>query len=398
MVTAVAFDFFGPFELRTLFRLLFITHVVACVMLLVYRQHGAERALVHRFIAARMLQALGCLLIGFRGELSPWLSINLANSLMYFGFALEILTIVALRTRGVGLAPVTLAVATAGSLAITFVAATPGQLVGVAGLTVAALFAPAAVVLARGASRLQWTMAVFFLALAVTFLLRAYAGFLQQRSVLDNNMLQMLGLIVMYAYAVAGGVGFLLLMKEQDEQQLRIAATTDALTGILNRRSFFDAAGAAITEATASGRPLALLLLDVDHFKRINDTYGHPVGDLVLQQLAASIARCARSADIFGRLGGEEFALLLRDAGDGDGVLAAAERIRAAVQALAVPSAPELACSVSIGCALIVPGEPANIDHTIRCCDEALYAAKRGGRNRVVLASRGHAAAEVDAL
>lgn len=394
----MTFDFFGPFELKTLFRLLFITHVVACGMLLAYHQQDAERALVHRFIAGRMLQALGCLLIGFRSEIPAGLSVDVANLLMYSGFALELLTIVSLRARLAWLGLFYVLVSTVGVAAIVFLAKTPGQLVGVAGLTMTALFGPAAFALARGPSRLQWVMAAFYLALAVTFLLRAYAGFMQDRAVLDTHMLQMLGLIVMYAYAVAGGVGFLLLMKEHDEEQLRLAATTDPLTGILNRRSFFDAACAAMAEAETSGRAVALLLLDVDHFKRVNDTYGHPVGDEVLKAVVQSISSCTGSAALFGRWGGEEFALLLRDWDGEDGLLAATERICATVQRLNVEPAPGLTCSVSIGCAVVGPADGGRIDTVIHRCDQALYAAKRAGRNRVVMAEAGAAARELDAV
>ncbi len=392
------FDYFAPFDLRTLFRLIFITDVVVCIMLLSYGERGRQRHLIHRFVAARSLHALGCLLIGSRGEIPAWLSINVANVLVYFGFAIELAAIVSLRARSRWLAPALLCAAGAGSIAVNLPGASPGTLVGVAGLTVAALFGPAAVLLGspRVASRLQRAMAAFCAVVAVSFLMRAYAGFIEGRSVLDKDLAQMFGLIVMYCYAVAGGVGFLLLLKEDDEVSLRRAATTDHLTGILNRRAFFEAARAALAAAARSERPLALLLVDVDHFKRVNDTYGHPTGDRVLQALAAAVGARARRGDIFGRLGGEEFALLLPQAASPRDALAAAERIRLAAREVTVADAPGMSCSISIGCAVALPAGPEDLDRLMRQCDDALYAAKRGGRDRVSVAEP--AAAQRDAV
>ncbi|MFG1478378.1 GGDEF domain-containing protein [Xanthobacter sp. V4C-4] len=386
------FDYFAPLDLRTLFRLIFITDLVVCLMLLAYGERGPKRGLILRFVAARSLHAVGCLLIGSRGEISAWLSISLANALVYFGFALELTTIVGLRARRGVPAPVFFITAAAGSLAILVLdlsAAAPGNLVGVSGLTVAALFAPAALLLARSRRRssLQRTLAAFYVLVALSFLMRAYAGFIEGRSVLDRNMFQLFGLIVMYCYAVAGGVGFLLLLKEDDDQRLRHAAETDPLTGILNHRAFFDAARGVLAVAAQAHRPLALLLVDVDHFKRVNDTYGHPVGDRVLQALVRAIAERTRATDIFGRVGGEEFALLLPDARDKAHTLDSAERVRLAVNELDIPEAPGLRCSISIGCALAVPRSGDDIVPLMRSCDNALYAAKSAGRNRAALAT-----------
>lgn len=382
------FDYFVPLDLRTLFRLIFITDVVVCLVLLTYQGQSRERPIVHRFVFARSLHAIGCLLLGFRGEIPPELSIDLANALVYFGFAIELSILVSMRAPNALMTPLLLVVAGVGSFVIVLTAGHLDWIVGVAGLTVALLFAPSAYLLAvaPSATRLQYLIASFCGALAVTFLMRAYAGFVEGRTTLDRSLLQFLGLIFMYGYAVAGGMGFLLLMKEEDDRRLRKAATTDFLTGILNRGAFFDAARLALEAATRERRAVSLLLIDVDHFKRVNDTYGHPVGDLVLQGLTGAIAERVRTTDIFGRLGGEEFAVLLVGAQSTPEALAVAERLRLSARELKIEGGPENGCSISIGCAVQGPNALGGLDRLMHRCDEALYAAKRNGRDRVILA------------
>nr|WP_272903871.1 GGDEF domain-containing protein [Xanthobacter agilis] len=186
-------------------------------------------------------------------------------------------------------------------------------------------------------------------------------------------------------------------MKEDDDRRLRHAATIDSLTGILNRGAFFAAARTAMETGARAGRPLALLMVDVDHFKRINDTYGHPAGDRVLQALVRVIAGGIRPADVFGRLGGEEFAVLLPDAARGDAVVVA-ERIRLSVRGLVVSDLPQISCSISIGCAVLRPQGGEDLDLLMSRGDEALYDAKHNGRDCVIVAGDAAAAAPSDAV
>ena len=129
-----------------------------------------------------------------------------------------------------------------------------------------------------------------------------------------------------------------------------------------------------------SGGPAALLMLDVDLFKQVNDRYGHPTGDRVLQQVAMIVRAVVRDADTPGRLGGDEFGVLLADAA-GEQAEQIAERIRASVAAAHFPDLPELSLSASIGVASMP--RRASADAWIRAADQALYAAKRAGRDRV---------------
>lgn len=159
-------------------------------------------------------------------------------------------------------------------------------------------------------------------------------------------------------------------------------ARTDELTGLDNRRAFTEAGRRAIDQARRYNRPLSLIMFDIDAFKGINDTYGHVAGDLVLQEVGDAVRRSARAADVAGRLGGEEFGLLLPETGIADAV-ALAERLRADLAALAVPYDGR---AISFTCSFGVTGWRDGIDRFDALLDEAdkaLYRAKRQGRNRV---------------
>lgn len=162
-------------------------------------------------------------------------------------------------------------------------------------------------------------------------------------------------------------------------------ATTDGLTGLFNRRLALDRLHNERERAGRSGRPLTVILLDVDHFKSVNDTHGHDVGDAVLKAVAATLAKAVRSMDTAARYGGEEFLLILPET-DVEGGMRLAERTRQALEKLRLklPQGGSLKLTASFGVATWKPGGHAeSIEGLLKRADEALYAAKSGGRNRV---------------
>jgi len=167
------------------------------------------------------------------------------------------------------------------------------------------------------------------------------------------------------------------------EQRLKQASNTDPLTGVSNRRHFMPLLAQEMSRCRRFHHPLALLMLDIDRFKRVNDAYGHPTGDLVIQRVAQACSRRSRDSDVVARLGGEEFAVLLPEAAL-PGALAYAERVREDVEELLLrcPGGREVRCTVSIGVAELGPGDLPEED-LLRRADAALYKAKHAGRNRV---------------
>lgn len=167
-------------------------------------------------------------------------------------------------------------------------------------------------------------------------------------------------------------------------QELERQTRTDSLTGIANRRAFFERAEQEFSRCQRHGTPLSLLAIDIDHFKQINDAYGHPAGDAVLQRFAARCRETLRSEDLCARTGGEEFCILLPDARAAD-AHATAERIRQLLREHPVSDEhPELRITASFGIAGLGAGD-ANFGALFSRADRALYAAKQAGRDRSVL-------------
>lgn len=166
------------------------------------------------------------------------------------------------------------------------------------------------------------------------------------------------------------------------ERQLREKAATDDLSGLLLRNRFLELAADAIDEAHVRRRPSCLLYLDVDHFKAINDDYGHAAGDAALVALAAALRAQSRPTDLIGRVGGEEFAMLLPGAGL-EQAMERAELLRLAVHAIPRPDG---RLSVSIGIAACAPGAYVDVESLLAQADQAMRHAKRQGRDRIVSA------------
>lgn len=185
---------------------------------------------------------------------------------------------------------------------------------------------------------------------------------------------------------VGGAREYCALIRDASEQERMIRelnrrAYTDPLTG-LNNRHFLSERGAELfTLCSRYNHPISLMVIDADHFKAVNDTYGHDAGDEVLKNLAKTLTAVARSTDIVARFGGEEFIILLPET-ESAGAVQLAERVRSRIEKAGTSGADEIAITVSIGVASYNGGD--DFDALFRRADKALYAAKESGRNRVV--------------
>ena len=202
--------------------------------------------------------------------------------------------------------------------------------------------------------------------------------------------------VIFEAMVVAVALAFLLVSaaKEQLEMQHREAALLDPLTGVANRRGFDAVVAQMLARARRDKSSAALLLLDLDHFKAVNDTWGHQVGDHVLQAVARAIEQGLRRGDVVARLGGEEFAIALAGCGADQAALLG-EGVRRAVAALDIRRGDaSVGLTVSVGVAALRSAD--TLDTLFARADAALYRAKRAGRNRVELASAPAKVAGVD--
>ncbi|HVR21658.1 MAG TPA: GGDEF domain-containing protein [Polyangiaceae bacterium] len=204
------------------------------------------------------------------------------------------------------------------------------------------------------------------------------AGQRVESAILRDGDLIQFGPQAVFRFSVADESQELLL------RQLYEASVTDALTGANNREHFDSQLRMELSYSRRHNTDLALLLFDVDHFKRVNDTYGHPVGDEVLIEIARAVRRLVRNEDVFARYGGEEFALILRGI-DIAGARSAGERLRSQVEKLTVESdRGPVQVTISVGCASFSTTPEPSTEALVQTADRRLYAAKNSGRNRVV--------------
>ncbi|MEY2168416.1 MULTISPECIES: GGDEF domain-containing protein [unclassified Rhodanobacter] len=354
---------------------------------------GVARTSLRIWGTVLLLQAIGWVLMGLRGQVSDWVSIVLANGVLMVSYAettraLRLLLGVPQRRA------LLVMIGATGWLGIAwFGVAVPDyrMRVYIASLALGAylllLVWPLRHALRRGGSIAQRVM--------LLVLLGALAGWAAR---LGDLALHPAGAAGLLAYSPANAVqmiysavepvlasiGFLLMYNETVQAELHRLARTDPLTGTLNRLAL-DEESARLFSATSRPNTLAALIIDVDHFKRINDEFGHATGDRVLAALAAAIRWRLQPPAVLGRMGGEEFLALLPGTGLAE-AMALAERLRVAVAAMPpVSDADVPGVTISVGIAAYRP-EDTEVQTLVRRADRALYDAKRAGRNRVVAA------------
>ena len=232
----------------------------------------------------------------------------------------------------------------------------------------------------------RWLMVGGFLLGAAAMFSRTVSAIIdppETSRLLAPGLLQALSFFAGHAVMLTTSVGFLVLHKDRAEQSAQRLAVTDPLTGTFNRRTFLELAEKEIARSRRAGSALSLVLLDLDHFKRINDQHGHVVGDGVLIRFTKIVQGCLRREDLLVRYGGEEFCVLLPDVAL-DGAVALAERIRQSVERTGFGGSSPLRVTVSAGVARLGREDSDDIAHLLKRADEAMYGAKAAGRNQVM--------------
>ena len=244
---------------------------------------------------------------------------------------------------------------------------------------------------ASTAGRGQYLVIVSWLLVLPLLALRALAAWQQPEAVADvNGASVMMGMTftIVLSGALLGTLGFVLMTKERADRHSRQMAMFDELTGLASRRSVLEALTQQAALARRSRQALTVLMLDIDHFKQVNDQHGHLAGDVALRHVAAILRARFRRQDLLGRFGGEEFLAILPATAAAEGGMVLAETVRAALAAAPAAGIGEsgLSLTVSIGVAELAPHAAADTEAVVRAADLAMYRAKVGGRNRVELA------------
>lgn len=379
-------------DIRTLFFVATLTTVLmAGAMVVLWRTHPTEPGGRYWAIGGA-LAATGFLFIWLRGAVPPFFSIPLANTLLAGGYGLVLLGVGRFAGRTVSPWPIVAAVA--GVFAACLYFADEAADVNARVVVISTVVGVMALWCARrltmdippGMGLTQGMTAAVFALQGFPLLLRAVMTFLGPAAVghvFAPNTIH----AVVYVNTIISSIGLTFGATAMVTRRLYLhldhVASHDPLTGLLNRHAVVQAAAREMARSARHAYPLSVLLLDIDHFKRVNDTYGHNAGDAVLRAFATAVLTALRRDDVLGRYGGEEFLALLPNS-DRQAALAVAERTRAAISAMAVSyGGRTIAITTSIGVAEIA-GHDASWDDAMRAVDTALYEAKRAGRDRVV--------------
>jgi diguanylate cyclase (GGDEF)-like protein len=365
----------------------FVTAILGALLVFAGLQNSGVRAPTW-WGAAFIIGSFGLGLISLRGTIPNWVSINAANALVLFSYSL----LWAGARDFDGRRP--LLVAMVAAPALWLIASATSPLVGNINLRVALMSALIATLSAFAAAEFwrgraeplmsRWPTICVLLVNVAAMAARIPVTLLsplQGQSWINGTAFVLLSFATLLFTVV---LAFLLLnmTKERTELQHKVASLIDPLTGVPNRRAFIKGANRRLARRGGAGARLAILLFDLDHFKKVNDQLGHGAGDSVLQLFAAAATATLGPGVLFGRIGGEEFAAVTA-VDDLDEAVAMAERVRARFAAVAADHVTDdLMPSVSVGVTLAGDAQTTVTD-LLAAADQALYRAKANGRNRV---------------
>jgi diguanylate cyclase (GGDEF)-like protein len=380
-------------DVNTLFMVtIYVEAMLGLLLLFAWIQNSGIHA-VAWWGCAHLLRAASVMLFGMYGSVSDAISIDLANALLFTAFAV---TWSGARVFD-GRAPEPMYVVGGAILWIlvshtsSFVDSLDAKVLLASGIITAYTWATAYEFWRGRREPLvsRWPAIFMLFAHGALFLLRTPLAqvlpWSPSNQVFDSVWLTVLSFEALL-FTIAIAFILLAMAKERTELRHKTAALVDPLTGIANRRAFLEDVMALSKRQESEGRSVAVLLADLDHFKSINDRFGHAVGDRVLQVFVEAACAKLGPSDLIGRLGGEEFAIVIYDSGRDKG-LAIAERIRLAFEDATVEvDGRQIGGTLSMGMA-IAETNLFDIPAVLAQADEALYCAKERGRNRVEVAS-----------
>lgn len=377
-------------DIKTIILALSIGHLLSGILIIAYT-FGKKRDLsINLFLTSKLLELTAWILIIFRGHIDDIYSILFANYALIIGTTFEIVAFMAL-IGCYNQALRRIYISLVGSFVVLLYIIylyhnVESYRVMLISLYIVILWSYPIwkLLMAHNASILQRIFAILYSLSLLAFLFRGIAVIKIGKSMtlLSSNFFNSIAFLSLYVVMLIGSIGFILLAKEKADMKLFIAATYDQMTGIYNRASFIKNANAVVSLCARKERPISLLLIDLDHFKMINDTYGHKVGDIVLEEFCKAIKDQLRKYDLFGRYGGEEFLILLPET-ESNAALEIANRLRASIENKPVNIGDKISYTISIGGVSIIPNQETSIENLFDLSDRALYQAKEKGRNRV---------------
>ncbi|MDR3343772.1 MAG: GGDEF domain-containing protein [Treponema sp.] len=367
-----------------------VTSVILVYFYEIFNKNTIDKKLSRYFLAAKLFQGFAFFLLLFRDKIADILSVNMGNTALIIGFYFESVAIFILIHEEKKILKYLTGIISLVSIMVFNILelhySIPSLRVIIASLCILiVLFIPSLdMLLSKNSNKLKRVIGIYYSTLLLFLLPRAMIFIDYDFDLFSRFLSQQIVFLAAVLLMIFNLPAYLLLMKENTEIFLKHMATTDALTGISNRQNFLDTATIFFNSCKYTQNCIAVLFLDIDHFKNINDTYGHSFGDDVLKRLADAIRQSLRQDDLFCRYGGEEFLVFILS-NNLSSTTMVAQRIMDEVRAISFTQYPEFAFTVSIGIALGIPQDQETIANYIDKADSALYEAKNTGRNKIVV-------------
>lgn len=381
-------------DVRTMIGVLFWGNLASATLIYSYQainKKGYDRELVTLLFTNRFLFSLYYLLVFYRGIIPYRITANITDSLLFACFYIEgylmlmICKNASSKAFSLLKALLIISVVLFNFIDILYRDDSLRAILNSLFIFVILVMPVCMLMFTRNIGRFARIVSSFYMFLLIMLLTMFFYSSIANESFTPvNSTIQSLTYIVLFLITIFSPPAFLLIMKEQSDITIERLAVTDGLTGIANRQSFMSIAQTHFDQHKEYGSELAILFLDIDFFKKVNDEYGHSFGDEVLIRLSDTIMRNMRESDISCRYGGEEFLSLLPRSGEINGVLIS-ERIMNEVSKLEFNAHPGFSFTISIGIHAGVPENGDTLLSFINKSDIALYEAKRTGRNKIVV-------------
>lgn len=376
------------FDTPTMYKLLCLSNFIIFIMLIAFGKATQSDGLFKRYTYGKLFQGLGIFLIHMQGIMPELFSVIAGNSLVIMGIMLEAFCLVYIgkrprynAARGWIRASLSL-VAGLTLLYFTADAAIINVIISII-FAVVMLAVAAGLLLYNNDTKLRRVAGIFFIAFSVMYAFTALEAFSFEAGHPIGVAGRTFDVLITYGYVLVSTMSFLLMSREAIGLKLQQAATCDFLTGIYNRGHAMHLAKKLFSLMIRQRKPISVLMIDLDHFKAVNDKYGHFVGDEVLVNFSQRTAALLRSEAVFGRYGGEEFIVFCPNTNAHDAA-AIAKRIKGGLVQEISNKAILPHYTVSIGTATIIPTDIADMAKIMRMADEALFQAKRTGRDKVI--------------
>lgn len=376
-------------DMKTIFITLVVGHLFTVILISAYWRDHKKDSTLNVFFCAKCVQAVSWLFLTLRGGIPDIITISLANSFLFLGASLEVAALLmllgAFHTTAKRFYIWLTAFNVAGFHLILLLHNVENIRIVYASISTAIVVVYPAYLflLRRNISMLTKIMGALYLFVIISLVGRGLVALFsdEQMGLFTPGLYQTLSFLALFLVMFLGNTGFILLLKERADRELIIMASIDELTNTLNRRTFIDRAKNLLEDFAKTKNPVSMILFDIDHFKEINDTHGHDIGDRVLQHLSGQIKQQLGSANLFGRYGGDEFAIFLPGM---DEVRSTqfAEAIQHSIDSFSMGNV-QVPYTLSMGILTVIPDHRSQLDSLYIQCDKALYRAKEEGRNRV---------------